>query len=118
MTTARSEADRASTQLIGTDRSLTPLSKTAGVPTTDQPQKGKDFTSDQEVRWCPGCGDYVILNTIRNFLPTHYGDAWLGLLSTPLQTDDIVKGCISSLAYATIFFSLAWWRFLRKDVVS
>ncbi|MBI3689990.1 MAG: 2-oxoacid:ferredoxin oxidoreductase subunit beta, partial [Mycolicibacterium aromaticivorans] len=33
------------------------------------PQKAKDFTSDQEVRWCPGCGDYVILNTIRNFLP-------------------------------------------------
>ena len=31
--------------------------------------KAKDFTSDQEVRWCPGCGDYVILNTIRNFLP-------------------------------------------------
>ena len=58
------------------------------------------------------------LGTIRNFLPTHYGDAWLGLLSTPLQTDDIVKGCIASLAYATIFFSLAWWRFLRKDVVS
>lgn len=22
----------------------------------------KDFTSDQEVRWCPGCGDYAILN--------------------------------------------------------
>ncbi|MFC5001010.1 ABC transporter permease [Dactylosporangium cerinum] len=58
------------------------------------------------------------LGTIRNFLPTHYGDAWLGLLSTPLQTDDIVKGCIASLAYATVFFSLAWWRFLRKDVVS
>ena len=31
--------------------------------------KAKDFTSDQEVRWCPGCGDYVILNTVRNFLP-------------------------------------------------
>ena len=31
--------------------------------------KARDFTSDQEVRWCPGCGDYVILNTIRNFLP-------------------------------------------------
>ena len=39
------------------------------MPTTDQPQKAKDFTSDQEVRWCLGCGDYVILNTIRNFLP-------------------------------------------------
>ena len=51
------------------DLGLTPISKTSGVPTTDAPQKGKDFTSDQEVRWCPGCGDYVILNTIRNFLP-------------------------------------------------
>ncbi|HPX36338.1 MAG TPA: 2-oxoacid:ferredoxin oxidoreductase subunit beta [Mycobacterium sp.] len=55
------------TDLIGTDLNL--LSKTAGVPTTDQPMKAKDFASDQEVRWCPGCGDYVILNTIRNFLP-------------------------------------------------
>src|SRR5689334_231485 len=67
MTTARSEADRASAPLIGTDLGLT--LGTSGVPTTDEPQKGKDFTSDQEVRWCPGCGDYVILNTIRNFLP-------------------------------------------------
>src|SRR6187397_2911039 len=57
------------TDLIGSDLGVTPLSKTSGVPTTDVPQKGKDFTSDQEVRWCPGCGDYVILNTIRNFLP-------------------------------------------------
>ncbi len=57
------------TDLIGSDLGLTPLSKTSGVPTTDEPQKAKDFTSDQEVRWCPGCGDYVILNTIRNFLP-------------------------------------------------
>ena len=24
----------------------------------------KDFTSDQEVRWCPGCGDYAILRAI------------------------------------------------------
>src|SRR5690242_1628524 len=56
--------------LAGADLGLTPrLKKNDGVPTTDQPQKGKDFTSDQEVRWCPGCGDYVILNTIRNFLP-------------------------------------------------
>ncbi|MET0580252.1 MAG: 2-oxoacid:ferredoxin oxidoreductase subunit beta, partial [Ilumatobacteraceae bacterium] len=28
-------------------------SGTESVPTTDQPQTGKDFTSDQEVRWCP-----------------------------------------------------------------
>jgi 2-oxoglutarate ferredoxin oxidoreductase subunit beta len=57
------------TDVIGTDLGLAPLSKTSGVPTTDRAQKAKDFTSDQEVRWCPGCGDYVILNTIRNFLP-------------------------------------------------
>ncbi|MEE2034891.1 2-oxoacid:ferredoxin oxidoreductase subunit beta [Rhodococcus chondri] len=45
------------------------LNATAFVPKTDTPQKAKDFTSDQEVRWCPGCGDYVILAAIRNFLP-------------------------------------------------
>ena len=56
------------TDLIGADLGLAP-SKNAGVPTAETPQKAKDFTSDQEVRWCPGCGDYVILNTIRNFLP-------------------------------------------------
>src|SRR6201990_2177053 len=58
------------TDLIGADLGLTDLLSGHGrVPTTDQPQKAKDFTSDQEVRWCPGCGDYVILNTMRNFLP-------------------------------------------------
>jgi 2-oxoglutarate ferredoxin oxidoreductase subunit beta len=55
------------TDVIGVDLGLTP--GIGLVPTTDEPQKSKDFTSDQEVRWCPGCGDYVILNTIRNFLP-------------------------------------------------
>ncbi|MDR7303945.1 2-oxoacid:ferredoxin oxidoreductase subunit beta [Haloactinomyces albus] len=45
------------------------LTSVAGVPTTEAPQKAKDFTSDQEVRWCPGCGDYAILSTLRGFLP-------------------------------------------------
>ncbi|MHC1562088.1 2-oxoacid:ferredoxin oxidoreductase subunit beta [Actinomycetospora sp. C-140] len=39
------------------------------VPTTDEQQKAKDFTSDQEVRWCPGCGDYAVLASVRSFLP-------------------------------------------------
>ena len=39
------------------------------VPGTDQPQTGKDFTSDQEVRWCPGCGDYAVLKAVQGFLP-------------------------------------------------
>jgi 2-oxoglutarate ferredoxin oxidoreductase subunit beta len=30
----------------------------------------KDFTSDQEVRWCPGCGDYIILAAVQGFLPS------------------------------------------------
>ena len=29
----------------------------------------KDFASDQEVRWCPGCGDYAILAAIQRTLP-------------------------------------------------
>ncbi|WP_100447837.1 2-oxoacid:ferredoxin oxidoreductase subunit beta [Glycomyces xiaoerkulensis] len=31
--------------------------------------KAKDFKSDQEVRWCPGCGDYAILAAVQSFLP-------------------------------------------------
>ena len=42
---------------------------TESVPTTDEPQTGKDFTSDQEVRWCPGCGDYAVLKAVQSFLP-------------------------------------------------
>jgi 2-oxoglutarate/2-oxoacid ferredoxin oxidoreductase subunit beta len=29
----------------------------------------RDFASDQETRWCPGCGDYAILATVQQFLP-------------------------------------------------
>ncbi|MBW7859037.1 MAG: 2-oxoacid:ferredoxin oxidoreductase subunit beta, partial [Leptonema sp. (in: Bacteria)] len=29
----------------------------------------KDFASDQEVRWCPGCGDYAILSAVQKVLP-------------------------------------------------
>lgn len=58
------------------------------------------------------------LGALRNFLPTHWGDAWLGLLSTPVQIDDIVKGAIAAVVYAAVFWSLAFYRFLRKDVVS
>lgn len=58
------------------------------------------------------------LGSLRVVLPTHYSDAWLGLLSNPTQTDDMVKGAISALLYASFFFGLAWYQFVRKDVVS
>src|SRR5512132_3271918 len=37
----------------------------AGAPTLTK----KDFASDQETRWCPGCGDYAILATVQQFMP-------------------------------------------------
>jgi 2-oxoglutarate ferredoxin oxidoreductase subunit beta len=40
------------------------------VPPAEAPATRKDFTSDQEVRWCPGCGDYIILAAVQGFLPT------------------------------------------------
>ena len=41
---------------------------TDGVPAAEGPQNRKDFTSDQEVRWCPGCGDYAILAQLKKVL--------------------------------------------------
>ena len=35
------------------------------VPVTTR----KDWTSDQEVRWCPGCGDYSILAAVQMLMP-------------------------------------------------
>ena len=29
----------------------------------------KDFVSDQDIRWCPGCGDYAILNAVQKVFP-------------------------------------------------
>jgi ABC-2 type transport system permease protein len=58
------------------------------------------------------------LGSLRVVLPTHYSDAWLGLLSNPIQTDSMVQGAISSLLYAAALFGWAWYLFVRKDVVS
>jgi len=49
-----------------------PGAGTLGVPhlVQDAPsQTKKDFASDQEVRWCAGCGDYSILAAVQGFLP-------------------------------------------------
>jgi len=52
------------------------MSTNANVPTNGgdgQPPpvklSRKDFVSDQEVRWCPGCGDYAILAQIQKVMP-------------------------------------------------
>src|SRR5919201_4081064 len=52
----------------------------------------KDFASDQETRWCPGCGDYAILATVQQFLPE---------LGTPPERTVFVAGigCSGRFAY-------------------
>ncbi|WP_067656903.1 2-oxoacid:ferredoxin oxidoreductase subunit beta [Nocardia harenae] len=64
----------------------------AHVPLALTPQKAKDYTTDQEVRWCPGCGDYVILATVRGFL------AELGLRRENLMFVSGI-GCSSRFPY-------------------
>jgi len=43
---------------------------TTSAPPVDGPQvTRKDFVSDQDVRWCPGCGDYSILAQVQKTMP-------------------------------------------------
>ena len=39
------------------------------MPKAEAKQSMKDFKSDQEVRWCPGCGDYAVLAAVQGFMP-------------------------------------------------
>ena len=39
------------------------------TPETPQPLTSKDFVTDQDVRWCPGCGDYSILKQVQTVMP-------------------------------------------------
>src|SRR3979411_2903278 len=39
------------------------------IPKSDTKQSMKDFKTDQEVRWCPGCGDYAVLAAVQGFMP-------------------------------------------------
>ncbi|MDE1976693.1 MAG: 2-oxoacid:ferredoxin oxidoreductase subunit beta [Elusimicrobia bacterium] len=48
------------------DEELTKLPAAGPVPAMTK----KDFTSDQMVRWCPGCGDFAILATVQKLLPS------------------------------------------------
>ncbi|MBI65853.1 MAG: 2-oxoacid:ferredoxin oxidoreductase subunit beta [Candidatus Marinimicrobia bacterium] len=52
----------------------------------------KDFTSDQDVRWCPGCGDYAILSRVQKVFPE---------LGIPKENIVVVSGigCSSRFPY-------------------
>ncbi|HEX6467615.1 MAG TPA: 2-oxoacid:ferredoxin oxidoreductase subunit beta [Streptosporangiaceae bacterium] len=53
----------------GSGNGAAALGALALIPRTDEKQTAKDFKTDQEVRWCPGCGDYAILAAVQGFLP-------------------------------------------------
>ena len=44
------------------------MSTTTATPTTEK-LTSKEFVSDQEIRWCPGCGDYSILKQVQTVMP-------------------------------------------------
>ena len=52
----------------------------------------KDFATDQEVRWCPGCGDYSILAQVQKIMPT---------IGVPRENIVIISGigCSSRFPY-------------------
>jgi 2-oxoglutarate ferredoxin oxidoreductase subunit beta len=56
------------------------------------PLTAKDFQTDQEVRWCPGCGDYSILAQVQKVMPT---------LGIPRENIVIISGigCSSRFPY-------------------
>lgn len=58
------------------------------------------------------------LEDLRDVLPTHYGNAWAGLLSQQVDWGDMTRGVFSAVLYAAVFGALAVWRFGRKDVTS
>lgn len=65
------------------------MSETATIPL---PLTAKDFSTDQEVRWCPGCGDYSILAQVQKVMPT---------LGIPRENFVIISGigCSSRFPY-------------------
>src|SRR5919202_862790 len=60
--------------------------------TIKAPLTAKDFATDQEVRWCPGCGDYSILAQVQKVMPT---------LGIPRENIAIISGigCSSRFPY-------------------
>jgi len=73
-----------------------PLQGNRPMTTALAPEKPKltkaDFQTDQEVRWCPGCGDYAILNSFLSIAPT---------LGIPKEKFVVVSGigCSSRFPY-------------------
>jgi 2-oxoglutarate ferredoxin oxidoreductase subunit beta len=68
------------------------MSNTKNISKTDKPLTAKDFSSDQDIRWCPGCGDYSILKQVQSVMPE---------LNIPLEKIVFISGigCSSRFPY-------------------
>lgn len=64
-----------------------------------KPLSAKDFATDQEVRWCPGCGDYSILKQVQTVMPT---------LGIPRENFVLISGigCSSRFPYYMDIFGM------------
>ena len=68
------------------------MSDIKNISTPNKPLNAKDFASDQDIRWCPGCGDYSILKQVQSVMPE---------LGIPLEKIVFVSGigCSSRFPY-------------------
>ncbi len=58
------------------------------------------------------------LGSLREWLPTHYSQAWLDLLSTDVEWTDMARGAAYSIVACALCVAVAVYRFDRKDIVS
>jgi ABC-2 type transport system permease protein len=58
------------------------------------------------------------LGAIRDWFPTAGEFAWTDLLQTPVDSGDLFRGVVQSLAYCALFTALAFRHFARRDVTS
>jgi len=68
---------------------------------TTSPLTAKDFQTDQDIRWCPGCGDYSILAQVQKVMPT---------LGIPRENIVIVSGIGCSSRFPLLYGNL-WHAF-------
>ena len=68
-TPATDSSDKGGRQVTTRPPSCPSPGSRASRPPRARQLTGKDYTSDQEVRWCPGCGDYAVLKAVQGFLP-------------------------------------------------
>jgi 2-oxoglutarate/2-oxoacid ferredoxin oxidoreductase subunit beta len=75
------------------------IMETTTAPAANITLTPKDFATDQEVRWCPGCGDYSILAQVQKVMPT---------LGIPRENFAIISGigCSSRFPYYMNVFGM------------